>query len=188
MHAHIKSDGPHTQSSTVLSFLRCLRASNDERALNNRLPDAKILKTPLSAGQLARLLKGRPAGEEWWFEGWVIGEEAWIDDRARGEVFIRCRDIKGLLKRAEQRGATPAGIVLRYAPSLRAYTNARVQVGKRSDVIYKITRTLLEAGALLDEVQCVISASAVGQDKFGGDERRIRNDVERVLKRIMGSR
>jgi hypothetical protein len=174
MLAYTNGDASDAQSSTVLNNL------------NNRLPDAKIVRRmPMTARELSRVLGGRAAGDEWWGEGYVVGDEAWIDDRTDGEIYIRCRDIKRLLRRAERRLATPDGIVRRYAPTLRGYMGTRVTVGKRSSVIYKIVRGLLEAGASVREVECVIGASAVGASKFGGNAALVAREVWRILDKLL---
>jgi hypothetical protein len=131
------------------------------------------------------VLGGKPAGDEWLDEGYVVDDKAWIDDRDAGGIYIRCRDIKGLLRRAAERLDTPDGIVSRYAPALRLYINAPVTTGKRSSVIFKVGMTLAEAGASAAEIECVLGASKCAQSKYGG--RALKREVERIMSKCRRS-
>jgi hypothetical protein len=135
---------------------------------------------------LSRVLGGHAAGDEWWGEGFVIGNEAWIDDDD-DRIYIRCRDIKDLLRRTMERLKTPDGIVRRYAPALRMYVNAPVTTGKRSDVLFKIIMTLAQAGALKEEIIKVAEASKCAQSKYGGRGRALKREVERILSKCWRS-
>jgi hypothetical protein len=169
MHCHNGTCSPNGQRSTFPNFL----------------PEAKILSgLPLTAAQLSRVLGGHAAGAEWWGEGYVIGNEAWIDDDD-DRIYIRCRDIKGLLRRAAKRLGTPDGIVRRYAPALRLYVNAPVAKGKRSDVIFKIGMTLAQAGASKAEVFIVLASSRCAQSKYG--TRALKAEVERIMRKAWRS-
>ena len=150
------------------------------------LPDATIISIPLTAQQLSRVLGGKPAGDEWRGEGYVIGDKAWIDDRDANGIYVRCRDIKGLLKRAVARLGTPDGIVRRYAPALRMYINAPVAKGKRSDVYFKVGMTLAQAGASAAEIECVVGAMRCWLDKHGTDKRALKAEVMRIMRKAYG--
>jgi len=155
--------------------------------LPNSLPDAKILSgLPLTAAQLSRVLGGKPAGAEWWDEGYVIGDEAWIDDRDGGGVYIRCRDIKDLLRRAGERLQTPAGIIRRYAPTLINDLNAQVAQGKRSSVFFKMGMTLFARGASCAEVSVAIGAMKCWQSKHGTNQRALKVEVTRIMRKAYG--
>jgi hypothetical protein len=104
MHFEINSKSSHRQSTAVLPRL---------------LPDAKIITIPLTARELSSVLGGHAAGAEWWDEGYVIGDEAWIDDRDGGGIYIRCKDVKGLLRRAAERVQCCPYAFLRSLPRFR---------------------------------------------------------------------
>jgi hypothetical protein len=157
--------------------------------LPNSLPEAKIVSgLPLTAQQLSRVLGGKPAGDEWWDEGYLVGDKAWIDDRDAGGIYIRCRDIKGLMRRAMARLGTPDGIVRRYSPTLLLYVNAPVAKGKRSLVIFKIGMELAQAGASAAEIECALGASKCWQSKWGNNRRSLKAEVTRIIRKAWRSR
>lgn len=53
--------------------------------------------------------------------------------------------------------------------------------GKRSDVIYRIGRSLRELGASRDEISCVIGASGAWQSKWGDDPQRLVAEIDRII-------
>jgi hypothetical protein len=171
MHFEINSKSSHRQSTAVLPRL---------------LPDAKIITIPLTARDLSSVLGGHAAGAEWWDEGYVIGDEAWIDDRDGGGIYIRCEDVKGLLRRAAERLKTPAGIIRRYAPTLIMDLNARVAQGKRSSVFFKMGMTLFARGASRAEVSVVLGAMRCWLDKHGTDKRALKAEVTRIMRKSYG--
>jgi hypothetical protein len=56
-----------------------------------------------------------------------------------------------------------------------------VTEGKRSSVIFKIGRTLCEAGATDDEIRMVLQESRCFNDKWGRNPKRLRQEVRRIM-------
>jgi hypothetical protein len=65
---------------------------------------------------------------------------------------------------------------------LKSHVTNGVATGKRSDVIFKIGRTLVELGATKAEIACVILASKAWQSKHGNRPKALDREVDRIMK------
>lgn len=74
-------------------------------------------------------------------------------------------------------------VVRRLRARVRLYMGSCAQ-GKRSDVIYRIARTLAERGADANEIACVVAASRAYQSKYADNARHGRRDIERLCMKM----
>lgn len=85
-----------------------------------------------------------------------------------GKIDPRCDEWRAILKR---HGLSRLGL----------YVRSSASEGRRSDVIWKLGRSLADRGATVNEVACVLWASKAWQSKHGTNMRALDREIVRVF-------